>query len=200
MPPGSYGAVQETGLFESVHLSSGNYYLGSLSLLGSTSLYLDFTNLQPINVYVQGNITLDSGFDVYVNGVQVGNGNNGLQTEYAGLTLFETHGNFSLASGFLNYFYGTLFAPSGSVTMNVQDMFGSILASGPITGNAYIDLRSSQTLAVPEPPSITLLVVGMVALTLLLVQLRSESVCVRTRNGRLKEEFLTVARNIVRCS
>jgi hypothetical protein len=146
LAPGAYGAVEENGLFKNVHLSSGNYYMSSLSLNGSTSLYLDFNGTQPINVYVDGNVFIDSGFNVFVNNVAVGNGNNGLQTGLAGLTLFETHGNFTIASGFLNYFYGTIFAPSGSVTMDVEDMFGSILASGPIMGNAYISLRSSQGL------------------------------------------------------
>jgi hypothetical protein len=166
LAPGSYGAVQETGFFKSVHLSSGNYYLNSLSLLNSTSLYLDYTDQQPINVYVLGNINIDSGFKVYVNGTQVGNGNNNLQTGYASLTLFETHGNFVLSGGFLNYFYGTVFAPNGGITMNVQDMFGSLIASGPITGNVYMDLRPSRQLAVPEPASSVLAVLGAASLIL----------------------------------
>jgi hypothetical protein len=167
LAPGSYGAVQETGLFKSVHFSSGNYYMNSLSLLNSTSLYLDYTAQQPINVYVQGNINLGSGFKVYVNGVPVGNGNNNLQTGFASLTLFETHGNFTLPGGFLNYFYGTVFAPNGSITMNVQDMFGSLIAGGPINGNVYMDLRSSQLLAVPEPATNVLALLGAASLMLM---------------------------------
>jgi hypothetical protein len=163
LAPGSYGVVEQNGLFKSVHLSSGTYYMSSLSLLNSTSLYLDFAGLEPIKVYVQGNINLDSGFDVYVNGVQVGNGNNGLQTVYAGLTLFETHGNFNMDSGFLNYFYGTIFAPYGSVTVDTQDMFGSILAAGPVTGNTYLSLRESQLVGVPEPGTAVLLACGAAA-------------------------------------
>ena len=167
LAPGSYGAVQETGLFKSVHLSSGNYYMNSLSLLNSTSLYLDYTAQQPINIYVLGNINLGSGFNVYVNGVPVGNGNNNLQTGYAGLTLFETHGNFVLPGGFLNYFYGTVFAPNGSITMDVEDMFGSLIAGGPIKGNVYMDLRTSQQLAVPEPATNVLAILGAACLMLM---------------------------------
>jgi hypothetical protein len=160
LPPGSYGVVEQNGSFKNVRLSSGTYYMRSLSLLNSTSLYLDFTGFEPIKVYVQDDIFLDSGFDVFVNNVAVGNGNVGLQTGFAGLTLFETHGDFSMDSGFLSYFYGTIFAPNGSVSIDVEDMFGSILAGGPITGNGYISLRSSQV--IPEPSTVALL--GIVAL------------------------------------
>jgi hypothetical protein len=151
LAPGSYGVVEQNGLFESVTLSSGVYRMKSLTLLNSTSLYLNFNGLEPIKIYVQGDIALDSGFSVFVNGVEVGNGSNGLQTGYAGLTLFETHGDFTVESGFLNYFYGTIFAPFGSVTMDFQDFYGSVLASGPVTGNAYVSLRESQLLASPTP-------------------------------------------------
>jgi hypothetical protein len=175
LAPGSYGAVTESGLFQSVHLTSGTYYLNSLSLLDSTSLYLDFNGTQPIKVYVQGDINIDSGFNVYVNGVAVGNGNNGLQTGYAGLTLFETHGNFTMGSGFLNYFYGTIFAPQGSVTMNVQDMFGSIIAGGDIKGNVYMDERSSQLVTAPEPATIALVAIAAPGLALLALRRRKNA-------------------------
>ena len=68
LAPGAYGAVQQNGLFNEVHLSSGVYTMRSLALNGSTSLHLNFDGMNPIKVYVEDDIFIDSGFDVYVNG------------------------------------------------------------------------------------------------------------------------------------
>ena len=112
-------------------MSSGDYYLKSLNVLSSSYLYLNVTNA-PIRVFVQGNINFDGYLTAYLNGQSSGT------SSLASLVLFQTGGNFNLAGLDLYEFYGTVFAPSGSVSLSVGQMDGSIMSSGSVSATTYL--------------------------------------------------------------
>ena len=131
LAPGSYGNVTENGLYQNVTLSSGNYYLKSLNLPEGGNLYLNVTNA-PIQVFVQDNINVGSYLETYLNGQSSGT------SSLASSVLFETDGNFNLAGLNIYEFYGTVFAPSGSVSLSIGQMDGSIMSSGSISAATYL--------------------------------------------------------------
>jgi cytoskeletal protein CcmA (bactofilin family) len=160
LAPGSYGDVAQSNGHGTLHLSSGNYYLRSLTTYW-TDLYLDLSN-GPINVFSTGDMKLGSGMNVYVNGQSVSAGNSGLDRVLAKNVLFETHGNFTLASGFLNHFFGNIFAPNGRIDLESQDIFGSMIAGDTVTAyphSVQLYHYSSNYLAaaVPEPSAMAML-------------------------------------------
>ncbi len=159
LAPGSYGNVTESGLYQNITLSSGDYYLKSLSVLYASDLYLNVTNA-PIRVFVQGDINFDSYLTTYLNGQSSGTSN------LASSVLFQTDGNFNLAGLNLYEFYGTVFAPSGSVSLSVGQMDGSIMSSGSISATTYL---TGSPFSVPEPGTFALL---LVALSLVALRLR----------------------------
>lgn len=161
--PGSYRNVTQEGLFDDMYLTSGQYFIRNLSLLNSTKLHLDIVGNQPIEIYVTDDILIGSGFDVYVNGALVGS-DGSLPTALASLVLFETHGDLTIEPGFLNYFFGTIFAPFGDVEMDLQDMYGSILAGRDIRGNVYLNHVPSAV--IPEPSALVTLLAGVAILGL----------------------------------
>ncbi len=79
-----------------------------------------------IRVFVQGNINFDSYLTTYLNGQSSGN------SSLASSVLFQTDGNFNLAALNLYEFYGTVFAPNGSVSLSVGQMDGSIMSAGSV--------------------------------------------------------------------
>ena len=166
--PGSYRDVVHDGLFKEFHLYSGNYYMKSLQVLKHADIYLHMEN-GPINIFSDRNIQMDSGADFYVNGERVIDTNTNLNRDLARDVFFETHGNFTIDPGFLNYFFGTIFAPDGTVTLDLQDMYGSVIAGRAISMDGYVDHYTSNYLAqtVPEPSTLTLLAAGCVTLLLL---------------------------------
>ena len=102
-----------------------------------TELHLNLTN-GPIRVYADGPMDFCTGLDVYVNGTIVDDALTTAQRSLASSVLFESHDNITIPGGFLNYFFGTIFTPYGRVTAEVQDMYGSILAVGPIEAEVYL--------------------------------------------------------------
>ncbi len=138
LAPGAYGDVLCTGLFESLTLSSGDYYFETLRTNSSTTIHLNMTN-GPVRIYSTGDIHFSSGLSFTVNGIDVSSESEDLDSSLASQVLFETHGAFQVDSGFLSQFYGTIFAPQGVVDVDLQDMYGSILASGRIDAEVYLE-------------------------------------------------------------
>ena len=130
LAPGSYGNITENGLYQNIYLSSGDYYLKSLNVLEASHLYLNVTNA-PIRVFVQGNINFNGYLTAYLNGQSSGT------SSLASSVLFQTGGNFNLNSP-LYEFYGSVFAPSGSVSLNGNQMDGSIMSSGSVSATIYL--------------------------------------------------------------
>ena len=122
LAPGSYGNVTESGQYQNIALSSGDYYLKSLSMPAGY-LYLNITNA-PIRVFVQGNINFGGYLTTYLNGQSSGS------SSLASSVLFQSGGSFNLDGGNIENFYGTVFTPSGSVSLSNGQTYGSILSSG----------------------------------------------------------------------
>jgi hypothetical protein len=176
--PGAYGDVAQTGLFDNVYLSSGDYYLRSLSLDGHTRLHLDLTG-GPINVFVQEDVFIDSGTNVFVNGVEMGGGNDASIRHLASQVLLETHDDVTMDSGFLSYWFGTVFAPFGSVQMDTQEFYGAVIAAGPVAVETYLQHYPSHYLSnvVPEPAGIALAGIALALYSRALVTRRVLSEC-----------------------
>jgi autotransporter-associated beta strand protein len=141
LSPGSYGDVSFSGFYPSLTLSSGDYYLKSLNAGSSSSvrtLNLNITN-GPIRVFSDGDISFGNALDVYVNGVKINTNITTPQAQgsLASSVLFESNHNINV-SGFIGSFVGTLFAPNGSVTLDTQEWYGSVLAGGPINEKGYL--------------------------------------------------------------
>lgn len=179
LSPGSYGDVTESSDFDTVILSSGNYYLKSLSLNTGDTFAFNIVNNQPINIYSQGNISVASGLNIVVNGVSYTSPTSGVNDALAQLVSFETDGNFANPSGFSSYFFGTIYAPDGNINMQFNNMEGQLIAGGSITGTGYIDYQPSarlQATPVPEPAAGALFGLGLLSL----------SACWRNWHARLK--------------
>ena len=167
LSPGSYGDVTESTDFDTVSLSSGNYYLKSLSLNIGDTLAFNIVNNQPINIYSQGNISIASGLNIVVNGVPFTSPASGVDDTLARLVSFETDGTFTNPAGFLNYFFGSIYAPDGNINMQFDYMEGQLIAGGSITGTGYIDYQPSARLLaapVPEPASAALFGLGLLSI------------------------------------
>lgn len=171
--PGSYRNVVQGGLFEELHLYSGDYYMRSLQVNGSADIYLHMEG-GPINIFSAYDIYMDSGTDFYVNGERVIDSNVNLNRDLAHDVFFETHGDFTIDSGFLSYFYGTIFAPDGNVVLDLEDMYGSIISGRPVTAEVYLDHYAPNYLvgpAIPEPSALAALL-GMAMTGLVLGHFR----------------------------
>jgi hypothetical protein len=158
LAPGSYRNVNLTDSTNDLHLSSGNYFMRTLQTFSSTTIHLDLQN-GPINVFVANSISFDSGLDFIVNGIPVSSASQNAPSnvDLAQLVTFETHGTFELDAGFLNTFFGTVYAPFGNVTVDSQEFYGSIITGRDFSGNAYIEHKPSLRLSsVPEPHSAVL--------------------------------------------
>jgi hypothetical protein len=145
--PGSYGNIV-VGSSGSLRLRAGTYYLSSLMMSGNRKLYLDLSPGESIRVYSQGD--LNFGDNVFVNGLSVRAGLDASTRSLAANVLFESHGNVSIGRLF-DEFFGTVFAPYGTVEGDTQYHYGSIVAGGPVTGAFYIEHIPSALFAVPEP-------------------------------------------------
>ena len=59
-----------------------------------------------------------------------------------------------MPGGFTSEFFGTIFAPFGNVTVDLQDMHGSILGKGVVSAEVYLDHRASDYLRSPRIPEV----------------------------------------------
>ena len=156
LQPGQYGRVTLDGVFKSLTLHSGNYYLKSLTFTSTETIYLDLSS-GPINVFSEGDISLESGLQFYVNGTQYGEDSSDAFRDLARNVLFESHGYVTIPGGYLSSFFGSIFAPYGNIDVDLQDMSGQMLAGKTINANVYMDMRPSSYLAVPEQSTFVLL-------------------------------------------
>ncbi len=164
LQPGKYGQVTLGGLFKTLTLHSGNYYLESLTFTQTQYISLDLSK-GPINVFVDGDISLYSGLDFYVNGTKFTDASSAEFRDLAASVLFESHGYVTIPGGFLNNFFGTIFAPNGKITANINEMAGQMIAGKSIEANVYMDFRPSSYLStVPEPGMLTLLATAGIVL------------------------------------
>jgi hypothetical protein len=165
LAPGSYRDFS-TAIQRTVTLSSGDYFFKSLDLGSSNELNLQIGN-GPLRIFVEQDAIFGSGLEVTVNGVTIGENLDAATAALASNVLFESHSDVLIDAGFLNDFFGTIYTPFGGVTMDLQDMYGSIIAAGPVTGNVYLTTQASSLLniqAVPEPTSVAALVCGTAGL------------------------------------
>jgi hypothetical protein len=146
LQPGSYRDVVLTGIYSSLTLSTGDYYLKSLNASSSSSvrtLNLNISN-GPIRVFSDGDIAFGNYLNVYVNG-ELLNSNASMPQAAGALAssiLFASNQNISISTGSINSFAGTLFAPNGSVDMNMGTWYGSIMAGGAVNSEGYLVKQS----------------------------------------------------------
>lgn len=161
LAPGAYRHVTMEGLFDGLYLRSGTYYLRSLRTFIGCELHLDLTS-GPIQVFIDGDVFLESGLDVFANGQAVLPNNVSLNRSLAEQVYFGVGGDFTINAGFLNYFLGTVHAPNGTVDVDLNEMYGSVLAQ-QFRGTVYLDHYASQYLSAPEPASVSVLLIWPVA-------------------------------------
>ncbi|PAY19296.1 hypothetical protein CKO51_11820 [Rhodopirellula sp. SM50] len=164
LTPGSYRSVDLSGSsLKELHLTSGDYFLRNLTLGISTDLYLDLTGGQ-INVYVEDDVNLGTGLQLYVNGTEfVDPGDNPPPSfvDLASEVTWEVHGDFEIGSGFLNEFLGTVYTPDGSISVDTQAYYGSMIAGRNVSGDFYLEhYASSRLTAIPEPSAALVLLLG----------------------------------------
>jgi hypothetical protein len=162
--PGSYGTLSFNGA-DTLTLHAGDYYFTGITTNGSAfnNLNLDLTS-GPIRIFVTGNVDLGGAFTTEVNGGPASSAN----PDLAAGNLLETLGNFN-GSGFFttDLFFGTIFAPNGSITTGFQsNVIGSLVgqtidsSSTNVTGVAYEGFAAP----VPEPSTLTLAGLGALGL------------------------------------
>ncbi len=144
--PGTYGTVVHDGLFNDLHLYSGDYYMDSLTIGSSTSVHLHLDD-GPLRVHSKFDIRFDSGTDFYVNGFQVIDDGSPFDESLAADVLWEAQHDIVVDAGFLNYFYGTMFAPQGDITAEMDFMVGSMIAGDNIEGDITLKHVPSAVLA-----------------------------------------------------
>jgi hypothetical protein len=168
LTPGSYGALTlGTSPFGSatLTLTGGDYFFTGITSEGAfNTLNLDLTS-GPVRIFVTGDVDLGTAFTTEVNGGPAGGADPGL----AAGDLLETLGNFN-GSGFFtsDLFFGTIFAPDGSITTGFQtnvigSLVGETIAAGStnVTGVPYAGFAPS---AVPEPSTLALAGLGALGL------------------------------------
>ncbi|MFN3168248.1 MAG: hypothetical protein ACE37H_14395 [Phycisphaeraceae bacterium] len=154
LTPGVYRDVIITG--SSLNLTAGDYYFRSLTTTNSTTFDFDLTN-GPINLYVTGDVSLAAYQRYTVNGDEVDGHLIREQRALASKVLIEAHGDIINHSRSLSGFFGTLFAPYGSITLDSADSYGALIARDGITAQTYLvhvpsdELLSRQLLPVTSP-------------------------------------------------
>ncbi len=169
LAPGAYRNVSLTSQTDELHLSAGDYYMRRLDTWISTELHLDLTG-GPINVFVENDIFMESGLKVFVNGEELLQSTSSPPPSNASLAsdvTFEVHGDFTIDSGFLSSFFGTVFAPFGDIVVDTQGFYGSMISGRSIRGDFYLEHHASNRLSgstVPEPSTYAMAVLGLVGL------------------------------------
>lgn len=152
---GSYGKIN-LGYDSTLKLTAGDYYFDSLTVGSESKLIFDLSG-GSINLFITGNVNIDSKFDFeMLNGTA-----NDIYT--------ETKGNWT--QGAWGEWFGTLFASGANSNMHFnQDskLGGTFIARK----NIQLDLGSSvsampeETSKVPAPGSLPLLAIGLASLAL----------------------------------
>ncbi len=159
LSPGVYGKLTMSGVYRTLSLHAGDYYISSLNM-GSGYLQLHLDPGESIRVFSAGDIKFTGHLDVFVNGREV-NAMDAATRALAANVLFESHGNVQ-AGVLFDEFFGTLFTPLGSVEAHTNDFYGSIIAGNSVTGEIYIQHVPSAL--VPEPATLSLLALGGLAI------------------------------------
>ena len=139
---GSYSNIT-LGSGDTLTLTSGVYYLNSITLSGTATVNLNTTGGQ-IKVYMTGDANLD-GRDANVIG------SNGIY--------WEVHGDWTQGGG--TSWAGTLFVPFG--TANIGSGSGVTDFTGQIWANT-VNIEHGVTVMIPEPSTITLGLIGLAGL------------------------------------
>jgi hypothetical protein len=137
-------------LFDAMTLSSGDYFLNSLTIDSSGDLHLDLTN-GPIRMFVKDDFRVDGSLDVFVNNVAVSESLPPTLQALASQVLFEVHDDVTIDASITSSFFGTIFAPNSSVDIQVRDFFGTIYAGDSVRAEAYLVHVPSHLFAVAEP-------------------------------------------------
>ncbi len=157
LAPGSYGSLAFSG-FSDLYLGPGNYYFSNLNFSGLTSLH--FVNLggaSKIHIFSTGDVTGTLHFPT-VNGVKFAQADPSLGAN----VLLETLGNFTMSSDF----YGSIFAPNGSITTgSYATIDGSLIAGNLVTAAVGTTVNYAAPLEtayiVPEPASLSLVAIAI---------------------------------------
>jgi MYXO-CTERM domain-containing protein len=154
LPPGAYRDVTITG--SSLNLTAGDYYFRSLTTTSSTTFNFDLTN-GPINLYVTDDISLATYQKYTINGDAVDGNLIREQRALASQILIEAHGDIVNNSRSLSGFFGTWFAPYGSITLDSADSYGALIARDGIKAQTYLvhvpsdELRARQLIPAIYP-------------------------------------------------
>jgi hypothetical protein len=172
LAPGHYGALN-IGTFGQLYLTAGNYYFSSFSFSGNSINLLNVGPNSLINIFVTGNVFEDTFANVTVNGASYSSANSAL----AGDVLLETLGNYSQNSlGSVNFF-GTIFAPDGTVTIGqFSNLTGQIIASGQVSIGVEFNQNFVASQLLPEPGTLGMETIGVGMMLLVLRRRMSTSV------------------------
>ncbi|MCG3178432.1 MAG: hypothetical protein BIFFINMI_00759 [Phycisphaerae bacterium] len=165
--PGHWAALTTT-LNHTVNLTSGDYYFSSINTGGGLTLNIDLTSGLPINLYVVGNATFGQDTLLQVKGAGTGGVFVPLSqaSDLATLINWETHGKFILGGGnttswttiFGGTVYSTYFGTGDGLTIGQRvDWYGALYA---VDSANLADHSRFTYVSVPEPASLTLLVLG----------------------------------------
>lgn len=141
LPPGTYGSVSSPSnsqkKYTDLFLGAGSadhgfYYLDAFQFQSQTELYLNLAGTYDIRIFLTGNISVGSGFNVLVST----DGTNYLpitdpsvDPQLATRVYWESKGNFDLGSG--SNWFGTVYTPSGNLKVgNSSQLFGSFYSGG----------------------------------------------------------------------
>ncbi len=154
---GAYGALSTSSQFQTIRLTSGDYYFSSINAQGDFTLEIDLTSGAPININVVGNAKFGQDAVLKVKGA--GTGGNfvpiGEAEQLASLIHWTLGGQFDLGGGdagawttiFGGNVYSALAGGVGIIIDQRVDWYGSLHAFDTISLADH-----SRFNFVPEPP------------------------------------------------
>jgi hypothetical protein len=178
LSPATHGTLSTSSTFQTVRLSSGNYYFDAITAQGNFTLEIDLTSGDPINIYVVENAVFSQDTVLMVKGVGTGGVYVPISDapELAALINWETKGYFDLGGGddnawttiFGGIVYSTLDGHAGVVIDQRVDWYGALYAFDTV------DLADhSRFNYVPIPGAVWLLGSGLIGLVAIRRRLKS---------------------------
>lgn len=152
--PGRYGALV-LGDNQKLYLTAGDYYFSRMILSKTSSVHLvNVSASHGLHVFVATDITVGIFVTTFVNGLPSADADASLARK----VLWEVGGNFEAAPDVSGSgdFFGTVFAPKGSISLgNYESLTGSLVSGRRITAGAGFTLKfvPSGRFVTPPPTS-----------------------------------------------